>query len=133
MSLLRLSLLALAASALAAGAASAESAADTAGARPEAVPSVHQAAAGVSARPLGDDALQGLSGGQAVAINEQQLKSMTTDNSVNAAGSITNGPVSLSAGAFSGFSGLGNFVINTGNNNTLQGSMSVNITMTPAP
>jgi len=129
MSLLRFSLLALAASAMPVGAVFAQ----TAPGRPEAVPSVRQAMAGALGKPVGDDELQGLSGGQAVAINEQQLKSMTTDNSVNAGGAVTNGPVNLSTGAFSGFSGLGNFVINTGNNNTLQGSISVNITMTPAP
>ena len=87
-----------------------------------------------ASKPVSETELQGLSGGQAVvAINEQQLKAMTTDNSVVAGGNVTNGPVNLSAGAFSGFSGLGNFVINTGNNNTLQGSMAVNIMMTPAP
>lgn len=124
MSLLRSSLLALAASALAAAAASAQ----TAPARTVSQPPLRGPAA-----PVSDAELQGLSGGQAVAVNEQQLKSMTTDNSVNALGNVTNGPVNLSANAFSGFSGLGNFVINTGNNNTLQGSMSVNIMMTPAP
>ena len=85
------------------------------------------------AKPVSDTELQGLSGGQAAAVNDQQLKSVTSDNSVNALGNVTNGPVTLNAGAFSGFSGLGNFVMNTGNNNTLQGSMSVTIVMTPAP
>jgi hypothetical protein len=87
----------------------------------------------IAAKPVSDAELQALSGGQAISINENQLKSMTTGNTVNATGSVNNGPVNLSAGAFSGFSGLGNFVINTGNNNTLQGNMSVNITMTPSP
>ena len=129
MSLLRCSLFALAACALADGAALAQ----TAPARTDPAPAISSPALARSAAPVSDAELQGLSGGQAVAINEQQLKAMSTDNSVNAIGNVTNGPVNLSAGAFSGFSGLGNFVINTGNNNTLQGSMSVNITMTPAP
>jgi hypothetical protein len=95
---------------------------------PAPVPSVQRAA-----KPISDTDLQDLSGGQAAAVNDQQLKAVTSDNSVNALGNITNGPVTLNAGAFSGFSGLGNFVVNTGNNNTLQGSMSVTIVMTPAP
>ncbi|MGZ3274411.1 MAG: hypothetical protein ACXU82_14655 [Caulobacteraceae bacterium] len=124
MSFLRYSLLALAASAMAAGATYAQTASQ---------PPPHEPPARGLAKPVSDADLQGLSGGQAIAVNEQQLKAITSDNSVNALGSISNGPVNLSANAFSGFSGLGNFVINTGNNNTLQGSMSVNITMTPAP
>jgi hypothetical protein len=125
MRVLRLSLLVLAASATAA-VARAEAPAQTP------APSPHSGFA-KAAKPVSDTELQDLSGGQAIAINEQQLKSVTSDNSVNALGNVTNGPVNLSPGAFAGFAGLGNFVINTGNNNTLQGSMSVNIMMTPAP
>ncbi len=128
MSLLRFSLVAAAAWAMASGAAFAQAAASPA---PDARSSGQPA--GGLAKPVSDAELQALSGGQAVAVNEQQLKAMSTDNSVNALGNVTNGPVNLNAGAFSGFSGLGNFVINTGNNNILQGSMSVNITMTPSP
>lgn len=124
MSFLRYSLLAAVLSAMAAGAVCAQTVSQP-------LPQQPPVRGGV--KPVSDAELQDLSGGQAVAVNEQQLKAMTTDNSVNALGSVTNGPVNLSANAFSGFSGLGNFVINTGNNNTLQGSMSVNITMTPAP
>jgi hypothetical protein len=129
MSPLRFSLLALTTWAMAVGVASAQ----TAPGRAEATPAASQLAVRGSARPVSDTELQELSGGQAVAVNEQQLKAVSSDNSVNALGNVTNGPVTLSPGAFSGFSGLGNFVINTGNNNTLQGSMSVNITMTPSP
>jgi hypothetical protein len=128
MSLLRFSLVAVAAWAMASGGALAQAAS---GPTPQARSASQPAVGG--AKPVSDAELQGLSGGQAVAVNEQQLKAMSTDNSVNALGNVTNGPVNLSAGAFSGFSGLGNFVINTGNNNILQGSMSVNITMTPSP
>ncbi len=128
MCLLRCSLFALAASALAAGAASAQT-------EPSRTPppAASQPAAGMTAKPISDADLQQLSGGQAIAvINDQQLTALNSGNSVNAF-SVTNGPVSLNAGAFSGFSGLGNFVINTGNNNNLQGTMSVNIVMTPSP
>jgi hypothetical protein len=85
------------------------------------------------AKPITDAELQDYSGGAAAAVgmSEQQLTAIDTGNSVKA-DSVVNGSVNLSPGAFSGFSGLGNFVINTGNNNTLQGTMSVNIVMTPA-
>lgn len=125
MSPLRCSLLALAAAA----------AAGTVSAAPAAQPSAALSAPppAWSAARVTDADLDGLSGGQAVAvINEQQLKAMNSGNSVTAT-DVTNGPVNLSAGAFSGFSGLGNFVINTGNNNNLQGTMSVNIMLTPSP
>ena len=65
-------------------------------------------------------------------MNDQNLTALNSGNSVNA-NSVVNGDVTLSANAFSGFTGLGNFVINTGNNNNLQGTMSVNIIMVPTP
>ena len=81
--------------------------------------------------PVDEADLAALSGGaEMVAVTNQNLTALNTGNSVNAA-SVVNGQVSIDANAFSGFSGLGNFVINTGNNNNLQGSMSVNIIMTP--
>jgi hypothetical protein len=123
MSLRRSSILALAASAIAA--------AGHATSPPS--PAAEPTSSHYAAKPISEDDLQALSGGQAVNINEQQLKSITSDNSVNALGSVNNGPVTVSPGAFSGYSGLGNFVINTGNNNTLQGSMSVNIMLAPSP
>jgi hypothetical protein len=125
MSIVRLTLAALALAAAAQGALAAPSASDETARVASKKP--------VAAKPLADKDLGDLSGGQAIAvINDQQLKALNTGNSVNAL-NVTNGPVSLNAGAFSGFSGLGNFVINTGNNNNLQGTMSVNIVMTPSP
>jgi hypothetical protein len=44
---------------------------------------------------------------------------------------IGSGAVNLGSGAFNGYDGIGNFVINTGHNNNLQGSISVSIAMTP--
>jgi hypothetical protein len=81
--------------------------------------------------PVQEDDLASFSGGQEmIAVTNQNLTALNSGNSVNAA-SVVNGQVTLEANAFSGFSGLGNFVINTGNNNNLQSSMSVNIVMTP--
>nr|WP_312052894.1 hypothetical protein [Brevundimonas diminuta] len=38
----------------------------------------------------------------------------------------------IDANAFSGFNGIGNFVMNSGNNNNLQGAITINI-VTTAP
>jgi hypothetical protein len=87
--------------------------------------------AGLEAGKLDSTALSALSGGsEATAITDQTLVAVNSGNTVNA-DTVTTGPVSLNANAFSGFAGIGNFVINTGNNNNLQGSLSVNIVMTP--
>lgn len=75
------------------------------------------------------------SGGDAVDVHvttNQQLTATHSGNTVNA-GSLTSGEIAFSADALSGFSGIGNFVVNTGANNTLQGSISVNIVTAPLP
>jgi hypothetical protein len=77
--------------------------------------------------------LADLSGGASptgVAITKQSLTAVNSGNSLNA-DSITTGDVMIGAGAFNGFNGVGNFVFNTGNNNNVQGSLSVTI-VTPA-
>jgi nucleoid-associated protein YgaU len=85
----------------------------------------------LAASEVADADLAALSGGQElVAMTDQTLSAVNSGNTINA-GSVTNGPVSLNANAFSGFAGIGNFVINTGNNNNLQGSLSVNIVLAP--
>jgi hypothetical protein len=82
-------------------------------------------------RPVDDADMAGLSGGQAnAAITDQTLNAVNTGNSI-VANTVVNGAVTIGSNAFSGFAGVGNFVINTGNNNNLQGTMSVNIVMTP--
>jgi hypothetical protein len=102
-------------------------------AAPPPSPAAQPAQPRLAAEPVNEDDLQALSGGQAMNVNEQQLKAMTSDNSVNALGSVNNGSVTVSPGAFAGYAGLGNFVINTGNNNSLQGTMNVNIMLAPSP
>jgi len=77
------------------------------------------------------DALAGGTGVTAIAITEQQLNAVNSGNSVNAE-VVNSGQVNIGANAFSGYSGMGNFVINTGHNNNLQSSMNVSITLTPA-
>lgn len=82
---------------------------------------------------LSEEEMQALSGGDAVnveVLTRQQLSGTTTGNTVSA-GSITSGSVNFSPDALSGFNGVGNFVINTGANNTLQGAISISIVTTP--
>lgn len=90
----------------------------------------------LDAVPLGDDELQMLNareGVHVVVASEQLLQAVNTGNSVNAA-TVVSGDISLGANAFSGFDGIGNFVMNTGHNNNLQGAVTVNVaTGAPTP
>jgi hypothetical protein len=82
----------------------------------------------LSLEDLGE--LRGGDGGNATIITEQTLNAVNSGNSV--VGDIVgSGQVSLGSGAFSGYAGLGNFVINTGHNNNLQASMNVSVALTP--
>ena len=80
---------------------------------------------------LGIDELADLRGGEVVIQRTTQtLTAVNAGNSVNG-DTIGSGAVNLGSGAFNGYDGIGNFVINTGHNNNLQGSISVSIAMTP--
>lgn len=84
---------------------------------------------------MAKEELEAFSGGDAVDVHvttNQQLTATSSGNTVNA-GSLSSGEIAFSAEALSGFSGIGNFVVNTGANNTLQGSISVNIVTAPLP
>jgi hypothetical protein len=74
---------------------------------------------------VSSDDLAGMSGGASVAVTNQNLSAVNAGQV--SADSLTTGNVTLQSNAFSGFNGVGNFVINTGNNNNLQGSLSVTI------
>jgi hypothetical protein len=76
------------------------------------------------------DALAGGDGVNTNVITEQTLNAVNTGNTV-AGDVVGSGQVTLGSGAFSGYAGLGNFVINTGHNNNLQASMSVNVVLPP--
>lgn len=65
-----------------------------------------------------------------IASSMQTLTATNSGNTVTA-DTIETGDITLSADALSGFSGVGNFVMNTGNNNNLQGSISIVIVMPP--
>lgn len=66
-------------------------------------------------------------------VSNNTLQNLTANNSGNSvtANRVDTGAVNLDAGAFAGYNGIGNFVINTGNNNNLQGAVSVTIVMPP--
>jgi len=86
---------------------------------------------GMSALSLEDmDALAGGTGVDVVVITDQTLTATNTGNTVTG-DVVGSGQVTLGSGAFSGYSGLGNFVINTGHNNNLQSSMNVSIVLAP--
>lgn len=83
--------------------------------------------------PMSAAEMGALSGGQSVnfeVLTRQQLNGSTTGNTINA-GSLTSGDISFSQDSLNGFSGVGNFVINTGANNTLQGAVNISIVTTP--
>jgi hypothetical protein len=73
--------------------------------------------------------LAGVAAGEAAAVmvvTTQNLDATSTGNTINA-DNVQSGGVNFSGNALNGFNGIGNFVINTGNNNTLQGSLSVTV------
>lgn len=79
---------------------------------------------------LADASAQGV---DATVLSDQQLSATSSGNSLVAA-VLTTGDISFSTDALTGFAGVGNFVINTGANSSLQGTISVNIiTTAPAP
>ena len=66
------------------------------------------------------------------ALTSQQLTGASTGNSV-IANTVTSGDVNFSPTALSGFSGVGNFVVNTGANNILQGAINISVVTVPNP
>lgn len=79
------------------------------------------------------DQLSDLRGGEAAGfqLTNQNLNATNAGNSVIAGDTVGSGAVNLNANAFNGYDGIGNFVINTGHNNNLLGSVSVNVMVTP--
>ncbi len=74
------------------------------------------------------DAVSGR-GVTATALSTQDLTAVNSGNTVRA-DVVGSGPISLQGNALGGFSGVGNFVMNTGHNNNLQSSLSVTIVVT---
>lgn len=79
------------------------------------------------------DDMEALSGGTAIEVvidTGQVLTATNTGNSVTGE-TVGSGQVNIGSGAFSGYDGIGNFVINTGHNNNLQSSMNVSVVLAP--
>lgn len=68
-----------------------------------------------------------------LVASDQLLKATNSGNSVTA-NTVGSGSIAIGANAFAGYSGVGNFVMNTGHNNNLQGAITINIvTTSPTP
>lgn len=80
--------------------------------------------------PIALEDLAGLNGRQgeriSIALTEQDLNAVNHGNTV-AAATVGSGQISIGPGAYEGFAGVGNFVINSGHNNNLQGALTINI------
>ncbi len=75
-------------------------------------------------------ALAGGTGVDVTTITESTLNAVNSGNTVTG-DVVSSGQVNIGSAAFSGYSGLGNFVINTGHNNNLQSSMNVSVVLAP--
>ena len=62
-------------------------------------------------------------------INTQTLTSTVTGNTINVTGDMINGAVNI--GDFG--SGIGSYVMNTGNNSSINSAVSISIQMLPSP
>ena len=69
--------------------------------------------------------LDKLRGGEEIVLSDQNLNALTSGNLIN--GNNTAGNVSISDMAFSNFNGIGNILINTGSQNSLQTGMNLTI------
>jgi len=96
------------------------------------VPAVVQSTAEAPVPPAEMASLSGGEGVDVAVLTRQQLTGTTTGNTVNA-GTVTSGAVNFSDNALSGFRGIGNFVVNTGANNTLQGAINISVVSTTGP
>jgi hypothetical protein len=67
-------------------------------------------------------------GGEAIMITNQTLAAITQGNVLN--GDFTAGDVSISDNALQGFNGVGNILINTGAQVSLQAGMNLTISLT---
>jgi hypothetical protein len=85
--------------------------------------------AAAPSKALTAEEMAAISGGAEVdvaVLSRQQLTGSTSGNTINA-GVLTSGQVTFGPNALNGFNGIGNFVINTGANNTLQGAINVSV------
>ena len=74
---------------------------------------------------LSDSDLDKLRGGQEIVLTNQTLTAITSGNVIN--GNFTAGNVSISDFALSNFNGIGNLLINTGAQDSLQTGMNLTV------
>lgn len=101
---------------------------ETNGRAPPAAVPAPRASAPVEAsdsRVLTDLEMRDARGGEGIIVTNQTLTAITNGNIL--AGGYTAGAVSLSDNALSGFNGVGNLLINTGAQNSLQTGMNLTI------
>jgi hypothetical protein len=100
-----------------------------------AAPQIPAVATPSAVQPLDPAQLRDLNGRQGVSVivvSDQLLQATNSGNSVNA-NTVGSGAITVGPGAFAGYNGVGNFVMNTGHNNNLQGAITINIaTVGPA-
>lgn len=84
-----------------------------------------EAQAPLDAPKVSDEELQGQRGGQAIQIANQTMTAITSGNVLN--GDYTAGDVTLSDNALASFNGVGNLLINTGAQVSLQSGMNLTI------
>jgi hypothetical protein len=84
----------------------------------------------------GDDSLslQEMDGARGTAgvntlTSSQTLAASTTGNSLNVGGNLTNGDIAIG----DNLGGFGSYVMNTGNNSTINSAVSLNIQIMPTP
>lgn len=86
---------------------------------------VTPAASDLLSSVLSPEELNRMSSGNQIAINTQSLVAENTGNTIN--GDYSAGDINFSDDAFSSFNGLGNIVVNTGAQSSLQAGMSITI------
>jgi len=69
--------------------------------------------------------------GEDSVVSTQSLAATTSGNTLSVLGNLTNGAISI--GDQLGGAGFGSYVMNTGNNSTLNAATSLTIQMTTAP
>lgn len=89
-----------------------------------------QAAPGVFAQPMTDDALQAIAGRE--DVNQQSQADLSANVANNSVGDgVETGDALISGNAFQNMSGLSILNVNTGNNVAINAAMNVNISITP--
>lgn len=100
----------------------------------EASPSAAPALQPADEEVLSLEDLNDYAGGTGVEVivdTDQVLTAVNSGNTVTG-DTVNSGTLNIGSNAFSGFEGVGNFVMNTGHNNNLQSSMDVTVVMTPS-